>query len=205
MAHWLAHKAVWLPGRMEVCGIRLPPFRLGHLRLLEIIESPFLGGDGKAEVGKADLAQAVAVLRLPWRVALWVIRRPRAWRWWASWTVRKAANWQEEAEALATYLDECLWAPEAYQEGGQKSDNSVFGYASSFSMRIAYRLSNGDTPTVRHKVWNLSIIEALAWAVTSAELSGRGFVTRDEIETVEQMVAQQVAKEAEGVNECPAK
>jgi hypothetical protein len=42
----------------------------------------------------------------------------------------------------------------------------------------------------------LSIVESLAWAVTAAELSGRGFVTRDEMETVESSVARQVEREA---------
>lgn len=201
MAHWVAHKAVWLPGRMEVCGCRLPPFRLGHLRLLEIIESPFLGGDGSADVCKADLARAVAILRLPWRVALWLVRRPRLWQWWASWVVWRVRDWPAEARALSEYLDECLWAPEAYQEQGQAADANVFGYASSFSMRIAWRLSGGAVPTIGHPVWGMSIIEALAWAVASAELSGRGFVTRDEMETVEKQVAKQVEKEAEEVND----
>ena len=196
MAQWVAHKSMWLPGRMVICGKPLPPFRLGHLRLLEIIESPFLGGDGQAVVGRADLAQAVALLRLPWRVALRLLRHPRAWRWWASWTVWRVKDWRDEAGALALYLDDCLWAPEAYQEQGAKSDTSAFGFASSFAMRIAWKLSEGRVPTADAKVWDMSIIEAIAWAVTSAELSGRGFTTRDEMETVEAMVAQQVDQEA---------
>ena len=196
MAHWVAHKTMWLPGWMVVCGQPLAPFRLGHLRLLEIIESPFLGGDGDAIVGRADLAQAVAALRLPWRVALCLLRHPRAWRWWASWNVRRVKDWRAEAEALSVYLDDCLWAPEAYQEQGAKSDTSAFGYASSFAMRVAWRLSEGRVPTLRAAVWDMSIIEALAWAVTSAEMSGRGFVTRDEVEQVEAMVAAQVEHEA---------
>jgi hypothetical protein len=198
MAHWVAHKAAWLPGRMEVCGFRLPPFRLGHLRLMEIIESPFLGGDGEAVVGRADLAQAVALVRLPWRVSLWLMRRPSLWRWWASWTIRSTTDWKTEAVAMSEYIGECLWAPEAYQDGsgGSAEDHSVFGYASSFAMRIAWRLSEGKFPQRSSGVWDMSIVEALAWAVTAAELSGRGFTTRDEVDQVERMVAQQVEKEA---------
>jgi hypothetical protein len=185
-----------MPGRMDVCGYRLPPFRLGHLRLLEIIESPFLGGEGQALVGKADLAQAVAVVRLPWRVALLVMRRPALWRWWASWTVRNVSDWQDEAKAFGDYVADCLWAPEAYSEDGAKTDETPFGYASSFAMRIAWKLSGGSIPSKGWGGWNLSIVEALAWAVTAAELSGRGFVTRDEMDTVEASVARQVEREA---------
>jgi hypothetical protein len=63
-------------------------------------------------------------------------------------------------------------------------------------MRIAWKLSGGSIPSKGWSGWNLSIVEALAWAVTAAELSGRGFVTRDEMETVEASVARQVEREA---------
>ena len=194
MAHWLAHKAVWFPGRMEICGHRLPPLTLGHVRLLEIIESPFLTGG--ESVGEADLAQAVAILRLPWRMARFVMGRPSLMRCVASWAVWRVNDWHEEALALVKYIDDCMWSPEAYREDGEKDVAGVFGYASSFAMRLAWKLSSGAVPTMRSRVWDLGITEALAWAVTSAELSGRGFVTRDEVEMIESQAAQTVQAEA---------
>lgn len=201
MAHWMAHKAAWFPGRVRVCGRRLLPFTLGHLRLLECAESPYLAG---GDVLPADLYAAVALIRLPWRVARWVLGRPRALAV-AAWRISLGAgrrwDWREESEAFAEYIDDCLWTPDAYRHDA-KDDWSVFGYASSFSLRVALRLAEHPMRDLsRHRirqVWDLPITEALAWAVTASELSGRSYVTRDEMETVEAMAAQQVAKEACG-------
>jgi hypothetical protein len=105
-------------------------------------------------------------------------------------------DWQDEAKAFGDYVADCLWAPEAFSEDGAKTDETPFGYASSFAMRIAWKLSGGSIPSKGWRGWDLSIVEALAWAVTAAELSGRGFVTRDEMDTVEASVARQVEREA---------
>jgi hypothetical protein len=166
------------------------------LRLLEITESPFLGSDGFM-VRPADLGAALAILNRPWRKALWLIAHPFFWRLAASWHVWRSKSWTDDAQKLSEYFEECLWAPECYREDGERDDSNVFGFASSFSMRIAWKLSAGHPPTKNSKVWDLSIIEALAWSVTAAELSGRGFVTRDEVELVEKQVAEQVKAEAE--------
>ena len=199
MAHWTAHKAAWFPGRMRVCGVRLQPFRLGHLRLLECIESPYLVG-GDATV--MDLAAAVALLRLPWRVARWAVGRRGALSV-ASWLVARKSGrewqWHEESDALSAYVEQCLWTPEQFKEDGAK-DGSVFGYASSFSMRVAARLAGSDfralTRAPCRQVWDMTVTEALAWAVTASELSGRNYVTRDEMDAVQAMAAAQAAKEA---------
>lgn len=199
MAHWVAHKAAWYPGRMLVCGRRLRPFTLGHLRLLECIESPYLSG---GQATRADLYAAVAIVCTPWRAARWFVGRD----WWlglAAWLVLRGErrwDWREESAALEEYVDSCLWTPESYRRDGEKEDDaSVFGYSSSFSMRLAYRLAGAPLGLLARRparqVWDMGIIEALSWAVTAAELSGRAYVTRDEMEQVESMAAQQVAKE----------
>jgi hypothetical protein len=201
MAHWTAHKAAWYPGRMRICGRRLLPFTLGHLRLLECIESPYLAG-GRAT--RADTFTAVAIAAMPWRVARWFVGRP----WWlslAAWIVGRRDGidwvWKEESEAFERYIEDCQWTPESYRKEGEKEDDaSVFGYSSSFSLRLAVRLAGMNVPQLSRypveQVWDIGIIEALALAVTAAETSGRGYVTRDEMEQVEAMAAAQVAKEA---------
>ncbi len=192
--HWTAHKAIWYPGFTRVCGRKIRPFTLGHLRLLEIIESP-LRMSGAIGIIAADVAQAVAILGSPLPVARWLVGHRWAMRCWASWCVRRPFDWRVEAPWLVKHINDCLWTPEMFQKDGEES--SVFGYSSSFSMRIAWKLANGEVPTIKHRVWRLSIIEAMAWAVTSAEMSGRGFVTRDEMEKVEAMAAAQAKREAE--------
>ena len=195
MAHWQQHKAVWFPGRMKICGRRLRPFTLGHLRLLEIIESPFRLS-GALDVRDADVGQAVAILAAPLWLSRWLVAHPGARRWAASWWLWRH-NAEQEAAALVVFVNDCLWSPDAYKDQNEPSEGSVFGYASSFSMRVAWKLAGGAVPVKSHPVWRLSIIEALAWAVTAAELSGRGFVTRDEMEHVERMAAATAKAEAE--------
>jgi hypothetical protein len=186
---------------MLVCGRRLAPFTLGHLRLLECIESPYLTG---GVVKRVDTFAAVAIVSMPWRVARWVIGRQFCLAlaaWWIGRGDGGAWLWSDESDALAKYIDDCQWTPESYRKDGEKEDDaSVFGYSSSFSLRLAVRLAGMNLPKLSRyhvrQVWDMGIIEALALAVTAAETSGRGYVTRDEMEQVEAMAAAQVAKEA---------
>ena len=202
MAHWTAHKAAWYPGRMRICNRRLLPFTLGHLRLLECVESPYLTG---GQATRADLFAAVAIIALPWRVARWAVGR-QFWLSVAAWIIGrndgKAWDWREESAAFERYINDCQWTPESYRKEGEREDDaSVFGYSSSFSMRLAVKLAGMNIGQLSRyparQVWDMGIIEALAWAVTAAETSGRGYVTRDEMEQVEAMAAAQVAKEAD--------
>ena len=199
MAHWTAHKAAWYPGRMRICGRWLAPFTLGHLRILECIESPYVHG---GQATRPDLYAAVALLSMPWRVARWFAGRPGALSlavWALARREARCWHWQDESEALSQFVNDCLWTPEQYSKGGE-DDGSAFGYSSSFSLRVAMRLAGHNMQALSRypirQVWDLPIVEALAWAVTASELSGRSYVTRDEMEQVEAMAAAQVAKEA---------
>jgi hypothetical protein len=199
MAHWTAHKAAWYPGKMRVCGRRLAPLTLGHLRLLECIESPYLAG---GEAVPADLYAAVAIISMPWRVARWALGNEFAMSvavWLLARRRNKAWDWRVESRAFGQYIDDCLWAPEQYSKPGEE-DGSVWGYSSSWSLRVAMRLAGINIGLISRyrvrQVWDLNMIEANALAVTAAELSGRNYVTRDEMEEVEKMAAQQAAKGA---------
>lgn len=199
MAHWTAHKAAWYPGKMRVCGRRLAPFTLGHLRLLECIESPYLSG---GDAVRSDLYAAVAIISMPWRVARLFVGN-EFWLSVAVWLVARKEGrrfgWHEESQAFAKYVDDCLWVPEQYKQDGEE-DGSVFGFSSSFSLRVALRLAGSNVQALSRyavrQVWDIGIIEALALAVTASELSGRSYVTRDEIDQVEAMASVIAAKEA---------
>jgi hypothetical protein len=180
---------------MRVCGRWLRPLTLAHLRLLEIIESPFLSGES---VGIEDLAAAVAILAAPPGRARWMTGRRWALRIAAFAVVTRRQDWHVEAKALSEFLADNQWTPEMYHAENEPMC-SVFEYSSSFSMRIAWMLctkTGSGVPVKTHPVWSLSLMECLAWRLTDMELSGREYVTRDEAELTTKAVAAQVALEA---------
>ena len=195
MSHWVQHKCLWFPGKGRVCGRRLRPLTLGHLRLLEIIESPFLGG---GSVGIEELSAAVAIVAAP----LWLARHLVGHKWLLMLAALPIAvrwqKWQDEAAAFEQYMADNQWMPERYSKGNEINCN-VFGYSSSFSMRMAWMMAERYQPGVpvkTHPVWRLTVMECLAWRLTEMELNGGEYVTRDEVETTNAAVAEAVAAEA---------
>jgi hypothetical protein len=183
---------------MRVCGRFLRPITLGHLRLLEIIESPFLTGES---VGIEDLSAGVAIVSLP----LWAAGQAIGRKWLLRlvalpvlWRTLMIGQWHEEAKAFGEFLADNRWMPEMYKKEGDIVN--VFEFSSSFSMRLAWLLSGkigGGVPVKTHPVWQLTVMECLAWRMTDMELSGKEYVTRDEAEKVNDAVAASVAAEAD--------
>ena len=196
MSHWMSHKACWYPGRMRVAGKWLRPLTLGHLRLLEIIESPFLAG---GSVGIEDVAVAVAIVSHPFWLARWSVGRRWALRLLALPVAVYTRDWKKESGTLNKYLSDNLWMPEQYRKENEIQINP-FGYSSSLSMRLAWMVSGKwahGVPIKSHPVWNLTVMEVLAWRLTDTEINGREFVTRDEVEMTEKAITEAVSAEAE--------
>ena len=194
MSHWVEHKALWYPGRKRVCGRRLRPLTLGHLRLLEIIESPFLSG---GEAGIEDLAAALAICSLPFRAAHWMTGRRWALRIVAFACVVIVRNWEKETWAMQAFISECQWMPEMYREDGVMLN--VYGYSSSFAMRLAFlttKTHGMGLPTISNAVWRMTVPEIMAWRLTDMELNGNEYMTREEAEMTNAAVAAAVEAEA---------
>lgn len=71
----------FLPDRWTILGVKLPPFKVGHLLLLDRVESPYVTGlDRRQE----DLLTAIYIAAQSYTKAsenLWR-KMSMAWRWW---------------------------------------------------------------------------------------------------------------------------
>ena len=179
---------------MRICGKWLKPLSLGHLRLLDIIESPFLAG---GLVGIEDLAAAVAICSLPFPAAHWMTGRRWALRIVALACVATVRDWKKETGVMQDFLSECQWMPEMYREDGVMPN--VYGYSSSFAMRLAFlttKTHGMGLPTIRNPVWRMTVSEIMAWRLTDMELNGKEYMTREEAEMTNAAVAAAVEAEA---------
>jgi len=170
---WTAHKIALFPAPVEIGKHRLMPLTLGQFLVLEHLESPYVSG------GVAlphDLATALLVCSLPWRLAAWVIRRRRLFSLvlWLTFRRMWRMDWQAESVRFGRWVHECTWMPERFREEGEKSG---FPPCSPYAYRLAYMLMDRFT---EREIMAMPMPKAHLYALARAESQGAQFERLDE-------------------------
>jgi len=155
-----------------VMGVRLLPLRLGHWRLLEILDSPFVyrAPDGIEPASARDLIVAVAICSRSYRDARWLLRHPAALAvlaWW--WGVRHARlDLAQECHYFREYFGAWTAYPQRRKVEGEHPS------AMPTSVRLAWLVS---TRMAIARAWEFPAIEAMEFLAIEDEKSGGRFVS----------------------------
>lgn len=103
------------PGRVQVCGVSLPPLTLWRLAALQAIDSPFLSGDPKTRITPADLTLAVAAVRCLNMQPPNLRPGLRAF-WWTRKMNRSRKVWKAQARLFIQYLRAHQIGPELWRD-----------------------------------------------------------------------------------------
>jgi len=170
---WTAHKIALFPARYRVGGQTLMPLTVGHFLVLEHLESPYVcGGPAMPH----DLATALLVCSVPWRVAAWIIRRPRLLKL-ALWLVFRrmgVIDWKPESVKFGRWISDCTWMPERFKQEGEKNG---FPPCSPYAYRLAYMLMDRFS---EREIMAMPMPKAHLYALARAESQGAQFERLDE-------------------------
>ena len=180
---YLQHKTVFLPSDVRIAGFRIGRVTLGHIRLLELVESPFLLG---GEWGAEDVAIALILLSRPWRMGLKRLRSPKWFSLRVSVAMRLHDCGADTAEAVFALLNRAQWAPERFVEDG-KDVGRAFECATGISVRIATRAARVPFSRLFHTekgawdcVWDVPIDAVMLYCVAQEEAAGAQFMNPEE-------------------------
>ncbi len=179
---YVAHKSVWFPSAIRLGGYRLQAPRLGQIRLLEAVNSPYLLG---GPIEPEDTALALHILATPWRrcrrqiAALWPIALAVRWK-----LRRQALRDPALPAAINALVDAALWSPDPYVQPGAASRLPC---ASGMAARLACRAVRLQLDRLAHDkawrcVWDIPVAAIMAYGVADAELDHHEFQTRAETE-----------------------
>jgi len=179
------HKAVFLPGEVRVAGVRVRRVTLGHIRLLELADSPFLlGGDAAPD----DCAIALVLLSRPWREGLRLLRSARRMAWRVTWmtALRRRVGDAGTFAALRALVDRVLWTPERFAGDGMPG-HRPFALASGLSVRLAMRAARLPMAGLCHAgkgawdcVWDVPADAVMLYAMADEESHGAQFMNAEE-------------------------
>jgi len=168
-----------------ILGVRLLPLRLGHWRLLEALESPFVFQLRKGAVESAsgrDLVLAVAVCSRSYRAARRLLLSPArlaVLSWW--WGVRHAKrDMLEEARYFREYF--AAWTAYPTRHAGENERSSAMPTA----VRLAWLIS---TRMPVAAAWEFPAIEAMEFCAVEDERKGGRFLTASERLDIERRAA----------------
>ena len=188
---YVQHKSVFLPNDVRIAGVRIGRVTLGHLRLLELAESPFLAG---GEATTEDCAVALSLLSRPWRRGLWLLRSVRRLALRVAWMARFGGCGRDTAAtagALRELVDRVLWHPERFEEEGREAP-SPFDLATGVSVRLAMRAAGLPLERLCHAkkgawdcVWDAPVDAVMMYAVAQEEARGAQFANPAEAEMAE--------------------
>jgi hypothetical protein len=183
------YQTAFCPPAPEVLRRRLRPLSLGHLVLLESIESPFVAIAAR-EPTPGDLAGAVYICERSAGELRGAADGEADLRKMVGWGLEcKGLVWQEECARFAAYLRDSLRMPEMWQDEGSRSPVAAWQFSVAAAL-IGAGLS-------REEAWEIPVAEALAlWAAIS-ERNGAHLVSPEEQAMIDEIEAKAAAKSAE--------
>jgi hypothetical protein len=157
-----AHAAI--PDPFRILGLRLQPFSLGHLLLLQRFDCAFLA-DTPTTATKADLILGVLVCSMRPVEFLDFLESPSFVREVATWGKKiKKFDFTAKAELFRQYLAAALQEPEyiAIQPGGEEGD-----WVQALKLTLTTRLGYSDA-----EAWEMPISKAFSEYYKLAEAEG---------------------------------
>lgn len=162
--------------RQKICfGVRLDFLTLGHLRLLEAVQSPFVTGE---PITRLDALQLIAIASMRHSVARALWCNPVLFgaivAWFAIITIKKDS---EVIDALQKWMRDQIAMPERWKNDEElQRPYSITDdeYASPVSMRIFLAISSLN---VCKNPWSMRLSECYAWIIANRENKGDHYLS----------------------------
>ena len=187
---FVQHKTVFLPCDVRIAGYTIKRVTLGHIRLLELVESPFVTGGA---ITAEDCAIALIILSSPWRKGLRRLRSPGrfALRVKIAMMLHDCGS-ARTLDAVHAIVFRVHWAPERFVDGKQGSA-SPYAPSSPFSVRMAVRAAKIPLDRLCHVkagawdcVWDVPVDAVMMYSVAQGESAGEKFMNPEEAEMAEE-------------------
>jgi hypothetical protein len=162
--------------RRRICrGVRLGFLTLGHLRLLEAVQSPFVTGE---PITRLDALQLIAIASMRYNVATLLWCNPVAFgaivTWFALLTIGKDG---EVIESLQDWMREQVEMPDRWRTDEELSHPPSMTdeeFASPISMRIFLAVAKLN---VCKNPWSMRVTECYAWIIANRENKGDHYLS----------------------------
>ena len=183
------HKTVFLSCDVRIAGFKIGRVTLGHVRLLELAESPFIAG---GTISAEDCAIALIFLSNPWRRGLRRLRSPRrfALRIKIAMLLHDCGS-ESTLQSVDELISRVHWAPERFVEDG-KGAGRDFDPATGMSVRLAVRAARLPLEKLCHVkktawdcVWDAPVDAVMLYGVAQEEAAGAQFMNPAEYEMAE--------------------
>lgn len=169
-----------LPDKFRILGLELKPLSLGHVHLLEAIESPFLfGGQQDLE----DLVAGVFICSRGWKSNLWHLKHRRLHALY-EWVWQKAVGnfdvWDKKilfSEYLAEAYERPIYRINVGENDPQPADS---GAPLSATIRVALMADLGFAESeLWDRPWAKCVMDWMTLKATRGEISFPGITKQD--------------------------
>jgi len=173
------HQNIWLIEPLNILLKKMQDLTVGHVYLLEALESPFLTG---ADVDMADLVTAVMVCSKPFDEARKFLMLPESKLFkicsrWGFWCRIKRVDIPDAIEQMRDYISEYTNMPEMWEDPDSKPQASSLPR----SVKIVWCLMSKMS---EREAWDCQFSRALAYMTAELEYNGSRFVTEEQAKVI---------------------
>jgi len=175
------HQSIWLMKPLSVMGRHLHDLTVGHVFLLEAMDSPFFCG---GILHEEDVLVASLICTMSFDEAKAIMmdtkRLVKKCEWWGFFCRIKGIKIEDEVPKLRDYITSYT----AFAEPWVDKDKPVKKSAIPFSVRLAWLLMDRMS---EHEAWNLPMCRAMAYYEAFCEANGVEFLSQDQDNVIKGM------------------